>query len=825
MTPAEEVIAQVFGDYLEQARWVEWRPKPKPGGGEKKVPYIAGDDPPRAGSATEPEKWRPFALCRGERRGVVFNGDGLWGWDLDGCRNPETGALAPWAQQVIAAADTYCEVSPSGTGVKGYALGALPAFTFKRRKMPGEPVNGKQPGIEAYANGRYFAVTGKHLPGTPLELRQLAPAQWVASLLPVPSGRHRRLRNADDSRHHALFNLAYQLQRDGVAEDDLRAAVHAANRADNAALHPEFAEKGAKDAREVDNMLRWVLRKVEPDNRTVLVLRAGELHKQADAAENALTTTGRVFRQDNRLVCCGYEEADATKGRRVAVARIRAYNAVWLQCELSETVRCVKHTEQNEDHEITEVTADVPKPLAEAVLARASHKFSDLAGIIETPTLRPDGSLLTRRGYDPATGLMLFGSLTVSVPERPTRAEAEAALALLNGLLLEFPFVDAASRSVALSALITPVVRPAMAFAPLHEFVAPEPRTGKSYLVDLSAGIATGRACPVIGAADTNRGGVDREELDKKLVGALLAGQALIFLDNIEGSLGSSLLSQMMTQSRLQLRVLGKTGNPEVANVATVFATGNNMEVAGDLIARTVRCGLDAQMENPGARTFKHDPFRTIVADRGKYITAALTLVRAHLVAGCPGAEGLPPVRGFDDWSRLVRAALVWLRCADPVTTQEQLRVTDPRAAPLDELMEVWADALNDGKVRDAWLTAKELVNCNWGPLEQALREATHARDIEPPNALKVGNFFKKNADRVRKEMKLAANYDSHAKQQRWRLLYWREFLATRAAARAAEAAAAAEAAGAQPATTVVTLPPPGQRSVGRKAVRKRPQE
>ena len=46
-----------------------------------------------------------------------------------------------------------------------------------------------------------------------------------------------------------------------------------------------------------------------------------------------------------------------------------------------------------------------------------------------------------------------------AIPKYPNRDNALAVLALLDDLLDEFPFADIASRSVALSALITPVVR------------------------------------------------------------------------------------------------------------------------------------------------------------------------------------------------------------------------------------------------------------------------------------------------------------------------------------------------------------------------------
>ena len=53
--------------------------------------------------------------------GYVFSDDDPFiGIDIDDCRDPETGVIAPWAQEIIDSVPTYWEVSPSGTGVKGW---------------------------------------------------------------------------------------------------------------------------------------------------------------------------------------------------------------------------------------------------------------------------------------------------------------------------------------------------------------------------------------------------------------------------------------------------------------------------------------------------------------------------------------------------------------------------------------------------------------------------------------------------------------------------------------------------------------------------------
>jgi putative DNA primase/helicase len=190
--------------------------------------------------------------------------------------------------------------------------------------------------------------------------------------------------------------------------------------------------------------------------------------------------------------------------------------------------------------------------------------FPPLLGVISTPTLRPDGSLLDRPGYDPATGLVLFEPPPMPpIPAEPSKDDALLALKVIDALLAEFPYSDdkAASRSVALSMLMTPVLRAAIGPAvPLHIAKAPAGGTGKSYLADISSGIAVGEPCPVIAVAP------NAEETEKRLIGAALTGQAIIAIDNCNGELRSPFLCQAVERPLLQVRALGSSDLARIGN-------------------------------------------------------------------------------------------------------------------------------------------------------------------------------------------------------------------------------------------------------------------
>jgi hypothetical protein len=191
--------------------------------------------------------------------------------------------------------------------------------------------------------------------------------------------------------------------------------------------------------------------------------------------------------------------------------------------------------------------------------------FSRLSGVIGTPTLRPDGTVLASEGYESATGLVLLAPPPMpAIPWAPSKSQASEALASLRDLLAEFPFVDDASRSVALSMLMTPVLRGGLFPAvPLHAGTGPASGTSKRHLQDLASAIATGERCAVVSVAPKP------EETEKRLIGAALAGYPIIALDNCNAELAGDFLCQASERPVLQLRPLGTSGIVRLSRMAT----------------------------------------------------------------------------------------------------------------------------------------------------------------------------------------------------------------------------------------------------------------
>lgn len=497
----------------------------------------------------------------------------------------------------------------------------------------------------------------------------------------------------------------------------------------------------------------------------IITLEAGELHHIASAGEAALIAADApFFIRGESLIRPVSDDLPASNGRRTKVARLSPVTDAVMIDRLSRAANWQRWDGRAKKN----VRADPTGKVAATILSRDGEwKFRRLTGVITTPTLRPDGTILSRPGYDEATQLLLIDPPAMpSIPERPTRKSALAALAFLDALLDEFPFVDAESRSVALSALITPVIRGAVPVTPMHATTAPTPGSGKSYIIDLASAINSGERAPVLTA------GRNEEETEKRLVAALLSGQTLISIDNVNGHLGGDFLCQMIERPVVAVRPLGQSVFTKVESRASCFATGNNIQLVGDMTRRVLLCSLDPQVERPELRSFEHSPFDQVLADRGKYVAAALTVVRAYVVAGFP--DMLPALASFEDWSRMVRSSLVWLGRPDPCETMNRARADDPITSSLTSLFTAWQSAsptaVTTARIKEIAVTNDQFGSLIYPQLREALVEV--ADDGRGGiNTKKLGHFLKRYEGRIIAGLKLLAEDDSHTKQKIWKVV------------------------------------------------------
>jgi putative DNA primase/helicase len=423
----------------------------------------------------------------------------------------------------------------------------------------------------------------------------------------------------------------------------------------------------------------------QQSGRPTIRIISGELPRIVNEAEAALLAAGglNLYQRGGLIVRPVLSKLKASNNRETFAWRLVAV----VQPYMIETMMRAAEFEKWDARARGFVPKDCPARIADTYLAREGHwRLPILLGIVNTPFLRVDGTICDQPGYDAASELLFEpeGQNFPAITSNPAKDDAAAALAYLETLIRAFPFVKPVDRSVALSGILTAFDRRSMATAPLHGFTSPVAGTGKSLLVDIPSLLVSGQIAPVISQ------GRNEEELEKRLGTALMSGDTIINIDNCGHPLESDFLCQALTQQRLKIRILGHSRQVETPINAVIYATGNNLVIANDLVRRTILCTIDARCERPELRPFDFNVVETIHADRGRFVAAALTVLRAWHAAGEPSL--IEPYGSFEDWSRRVREPLIWLGRVDPCESVAKVRDNDPARTALAGVLVEWKE-------------------------------------------------------------------------------------------------------------------------------------
>ena len=390
------------------------------------------------------------------------------------------------------------------------------------------------------------------------------------------------------------------------------------------------------------------------------------------------------------------------------------------------------------------VPAQCPDRLAEMYLCKSNGwTVPELCGVRESPTLRPDGSILQTSGYDSATGFLYAPQIDYpAIPDKPTREDAEAAFDVLAHVVRDFDFASGADGVVWIAAVLTDAIRPALETAPVFGFDAPQFGAGKSLLANLVCLIVHG--AKLIGKGWTT----DEAENEKRLYAALLAGEHSYFADNIKKGLpfGGEAIAAILTQDRWAARKLGKSEQMPVSTRAMFYATGVNLTFTADLVRRALKCRIEPNMEHPESRTFNYDVANETLANHPHLLAAALTIIRAYVVAGLPMQSKLKPMGSFGDFDRLVRGAIQWLGLNDPLDTQRDIESVDPETDTLARGLELLEAVFGNNafQVKDiALLAVKTKSVCQTALLDWVRETTPPARDSAVVNTKALGQYFK----------------------------------------------------------------------------------
>jgi hypothetical protein len=417
----------------------------------------------------------------------------------------------------------------------------------------------------------------------------------------------------------------------------------------------------------------------------------------------------------------------------------------------------------------------------------ATWGFPVLEAVVEAPTLRPDGTVLAQPGYDAASRLYLVpspGLEDIDVPEQPCRDHVEVALDVIRDAIGDFPFVDQSSYANAVGAMVTSVCRHIISGpVPLALFDATTQGTGKTLLAEVIAIILTGRAAELSSAPN------DPEEWRKQLTSILIEGPPLVILDNVTTTLDSGDLAKVITGEMHRDRVLGKSQTVSVPVRCSWIATGNNLQLGGDMARRCYWIRMDAGCSDPFRRTgFKHERLKEYLLEhRRDLLIAMLTLARAWFAAGQPKSS-VPPVGSFERWTEVVAGILEYARVEGFLANSERLfEQSDIERTDWETFLEAIEDAFQGAAftIAELWerlneKTYEELVRQSvLTDRAEELRNAlpidlTRWMDREGQFKQRLGVAFNSRRGRRfgKRQMRVErSSGDAHGKVARWKVV------------------------------------------------------
>lgn len=406
---------------------------------------------------------------------------------------------------------------------------------------------------------------------------------------------------------------------------------------------------------------------------------------------------------------------------------------------------------------IKEVRELVMPKTCGTILGRRDWPLLQLRGIVTAPVVRQDGTIVQAPGYDRVTGLYMHPRVPLRRlhPEVTEESVERAKKVVLGQMLADFPFVNDSDRAQYLGALLSPIIRHYVPGpTPLLVITGTSQGSGKTLLMD-AFGYIYGLAVTQWPENDA--------ELRKAVTAKLWdCGDPVIAMDNLPNGhvIKSPILSSLATSATWSDRLLGSTSSVTIPNDRLWVLTGNNLSTGGDNARRTLWVRLDPNCPNPDQRDdFIVGDLRQWLEQNASTVVAALvTMVRGWLAAG---AKTMNTRMGdYSRWASTVAGIL------DYLDVPGWLANRDDAATGMDEEAQEWAAFLtawhNTPELSSRTVTTKELV---------ALKEVVprlHNGDL--PSTKQLGHWLKARQGRYFEDLKISLVYDSHRKQNLWRV-------------------------------------------------------
>lgn len=229
---------------------------------------------------------------------------------------------------------------------------------------------------------------------------------------------------------------------------------------------------------------------------------------------------------------------------------------------------------------------------------------------------------------------------------------------------------------------------------PLALFDATTQGTGKTLLAEVIALILTGRAAELMSPPAAP------EEWRKQLTSILIEAPPLVVIDNVASVVDWPCFCKVITGEMHRDRLLGKSQTVSVPVRCSWIITGNNLQLAGDMVRRCYWIRMDAGCSDPFRRTgFKHERLKEyVLAHRRELLIALLTIARAWFAAGQPKAS-TPPVGSFERWTEVIAGILQHAQVDGFLTNSDRLfEQSDVERSDWETFVEAIEDAFPEAE-------------------------------------------------------------------------------------------------------------------------------
>jgi hypothetical protein len=745
-------------DELKARRqWVLWRYEHRDGDHQTKVPKRTSG---RNASVKDADTWAEFhhVVATYERGGfdgigyVFTREDPYVGIDLDGCIAAD-GTLQTWGREWVDQIATYCEVSPSGTGLKLIARAVPPGRTGGKANVPGvESVAAKVPGIEFFAERRFFALTGQVWDGfgAIADAQKAVDALWqrIQELKTTRTRRTRAAEGADasSSGREALVRAAtrYVERVNGASQGERNSTAF------NLAGHllAFVIQKTGERLSEIDVLrllqLHWNSHNSPPlpDDELHAAIHSAAINgtprkpKLIKDPSRRRRTTGRSTPDAGAAVTDGAPRAAPIQGPLPGLTLPGGEQRI---CDAAQAIgehlkasgRCfirggavmllerdehgcaalspVKPTEfASLIESVVRLVDQNGQPAtcseAKARLLMGAESLRATLPVIKAlcrcPVLVSDqGALRLVNGYDARSGIL------AQEASLPTLTIIEA-VELLSELLVDFCFVTPSDRSRAHAALVTP----GLVFggllkgrAPIDLGEADRSQAGKGVRNKITAAIYNDRVLTVT----QRKGGVG--SMEEAFSAALIRGAPFISLDNVRGRLDSQTIESFVTEDRYLARI-PYSGQIEIdPSRIVLMLTSNRAELTEDFANRSSIVRIAKQ---PAGYVFQRfgtgDVIEHVRANWPTYLGAVHAVIRHWHDAGRPVLPGT--THDFRAWAGPLDWIVQQVFGAAPLTEghrEAQRRTSTPGMTWLRGV----ALAVEEAGHLGTWLRAHDLLD------------------------------------------------------------------------------------------------------------------